>query len=444
MSLIEMIRNAGVVGCGGAGFPTDVKLDTKAEYLLINGMECEPMLRTDRYLMINRADEIVSAAAIMGEHLGASEIIIGIKDHYREEREALERAVKGSSCSVRVQGVSNSYPAGDEHVVVYELTGRRVPPGGIPVDVGCVVDNVGTVLAVYEAIKGLPVTDKYLTVAGEVENPVIVKAPIGTPVSECLKLAGGTKEEDTFLISGGPMMGKPLKSSRGEEDYVTKTTSGILAFKKDSYMALEAQPAELRRKEASKYCIQCSYCTMLCPRNLLGHPLEPHKIMRLFALGEEANVLTHADTVMSAALCSQCGVCGEYACPMGLKPNLVNQYIKEQLAIKGIKNNKWKSFEASGEREWRKLPSRRLAARMGLLDYYDIRITDVAEACPSKVFISLRQGIGAGSKPVVGAGDKVKKGDLIAVKPENALGSNIHASIDGTVLDVNEAVVIGG
>ena len=165
MSLIEMIRNAGVVGCGGAGFPTDVKLDTKAEYLLINGMECEPMLRTDRYLMINRADEIVSAAAIMGEHLGASEIIIGIKDHYREEREALERAVKGSSCSVRVQGVSNSYPAGDEHVVVYELTGRRVPPGGIPVDVGCVVDNVGTVLAVYEAIKGLPVTDKYLTVA---------------------------------------------------------------------------------------------------------------------------------------------------------------------------------------------------------------------------------------------------------------------------------------
>lgn len=444
MSLVEMVRNAGVIGCGGAGFPTDVKLDTNADYLLINGMECEPMLRTDRYLMTNKADAIVSAASCMGESIGADEIIIGIKEHYEEEAEALKRAALRASGNIKIKGVSNSYPAGDEHVVVYELTGRAVPPGGIPIDVGCVVDNVGTVLAVYEALKGVPVTEKYLTVAGEVEHPIIVKAPIGTSVSECIRLAGGMKEEGAFLINGGPMMGKPLGITDGAEDYITKTTSGILVLKRDSCQALEAEQMESYRKQASKYCIQCSYCTMMCPRNLLGHPLEPHRIMRLLALGENVDMTQHRETLMSALLCSQCGVCGSYACSMGLKPNIVNKYIKEQLSAHGIRAGKTESRGVSSEREWHKIPSKRLSVRIGVGDYYDEKITEIAEAKPAKVSISLKQGAGAGSIPIVAVGDKVSRGDLIAAKPENALGSNIHASIDGTILDVNEAIVIGG
>ena len=444
MAIVEIIKKAGVVGCGGAGFPTDVKINNKAEFFLVNGMECEPMLRTDRYLMLNKSEEIVTAANIIGKHLEAQKVIIGVKKHYVDETKALNAAIRRLGYDIEVKGVDNFYPAGDEHVVVHQLTGRVVPAGGIPIDAGCVVNNVGTMLAVYHALHHIPVTDKYFTVAGEVECPTIVKAPIGTSFADCIRLAGGVKEGASFIVNGGPMMGKPLKDLDAPEAYVSKTTSGILVFRDDSFLAMRDPSLERSRKMAARHCIQCSYCTMLCPRYLLGHPIEPHKSMRLFALGENACLEKHTDVIRNAMYCSQCGTCEMYACPMGLQPNLVNAYIKEQAALLGVRSQKLESGAPHAERHWRNIPSGRLAKRIGVGDYYHVEIKNMVEACPNKVRIKLKQGVGSSAVPVVSTGEYVEKGDVIAEVQGNRLGSRIHASISGRVVAIDDAIVIGG
>ena len=445
MSLLELMRQAGVVGCGGAGFPTDIKLQSQAEYLLLNGVECEPLLRTDRYMMTHKADEIILAIIAVGSQIGARKKIIGVKADYREEIASLESAIKKHNADISIHQLESFYPAGDEHVVVHELTGKTVPPGGIPLDVGAVVSNVGTMFAVYEAMNGKPFTHKYLTVTGEVHNPAIIHAPIGTSVEECIRLAGGAKNGRHFLINGGPLMGKPITLEQQKKAFIGKTTSGILVLPEDGYLSNSKTVSWKEcQKRAAKSCIQCSYCTMLCPRYLLGHPLEPHKIMRLFASEGDVSNMPDSEVMRSAQLCSQCEVCSVYACPMGLRPSMVNESIKAELAKRGIRPQKRECVSSREERKWRKVPSKRIAARAGVLEYYGIAVQGMAEALPRQVSINLRQGAGLPSEAIVKIGERVHEGQLIARRPENALGSDLHASINGTVLDIKESILISG
>lgn len=234
MNLAETIRAAGIVGCGGAGFPTHVKYTGgQTETILVNGAECEPLLATDRYLMRHFAREIVSAAAALGRETGAKRCVIALKAAYTAERAALEAAIAEQAAPVALHLLESFFPAGDEQSLVFEVTGRVVPPGGIPLAVGCVVNNTATVLCIHHAMEGRPFTQKYLTVTGEVAAPCIVKAPVGTPVEACIALAGGTPLSDYAVVNGGPMMGRPMTREEAGHAYVTKTMSGLIVLPPD-------------------------------------------------------------------------------------------------------------------------------------------------------------------------------------------------------------------
>ena len=449
MSVIQQIFDAGVVGCGGAGFPTHAKLSGKGvEVLILNGAECEPLLGTDRWLMRHRAKEIVTAAAAVAKEIGAAQWVVGLKKSYTREIAALEKGMgelpRGSAPG-RLHTMESFYPAGDEQVLVYEITGRVVPPAGIPLEVGAVVSNVATMAAVHDAMVGRPFTHKYLTITGAVAEPKVLRVPVGTSFGDCIRLAGGAVIDDWVAVNGGPMMGRVLTMVEAGEAVVTKTTSGILILPAEGAVgrASRISLAHMKNRAAAS-CIQCSYCTELCPRHLLGHPLEPHKIMRKMAISPDITQLLEDPDVQKAALCCQCGVCESYACPMGLQPRRVNGILKEALSKEGIRYQReegavWQPLPA---RRNRRIPTQRAAARAGVLDWYHTELEELAEYQPDRVVLPLDQQIGAACQPVVRAGDQVSEGQLVARCPEGRLGANLHASITGTVEEAEGRVVI--
>lgn len=226
MSTVDKIREAGIIGAGGAGFPTHVKVNCKAEYVIGNGAECEPILRVDQQIMDVYADKVIKGILAVKEQTGAEQAVVVLKAHYKDAVESLKKAAAGKG--VEIMKLKSYYPAGDEQQMVYEVTGRVVPTGGLPLDVGAVVSNVSTLMNIADALEGNPVIDKYVTVGGEVANPVTLKVPIGTPISELIAKAGGPASMDGYtIILGGPCMGKLTKDVTTP---VTKTTGGILVF----------------------------------------------------------------------------------------------------------------------------------------------------------------------------------------------------------------------
>lgn len=446
MNLLEQIREAGVVGCGGAGFPTHVKLNCNPEYYIINAAECEPLLRTDRWLMKNKAAQIVAAAKLAADEVKAKKRFIALKETYKEEIAALEAALAKSDSGFTLFRMKNFYPAGDEQAMVCDVTGRTVPPAGIPLDVGTVVSNVATIYAIGEAAQGIPFTQKYLTITGEVAQPTVLCVPMGTPLTECIEAAGGSLLADYRVVVGGPMMGKLYTPQQAKMLSVTKTTSGVLVLPLDTpFITAQSTPLQSILRRAKSSCIQCSRCTDMCPRYLSGHPLEPHKIMRKLAYNADIGELLQDEAVLSASLCSECGICEVYACPMGLQPRKVNQYIKDELRKAGVRYPKKEgSYTAREERELRRVPSKRMANRLGVGRYYDFRIDACKELTSEQVRLSLRQQIGAPCAPFVKEGDRVIKGQPIADAPDGALGARLHASIDGTVVSVADEIVIKG
>lgn len=449
MSVSKALEQAGVVGCGGAGFPTHVKLAGNVEYLIINGAECEPLLQTDRYIMRHCADAVVFSAASIGAELGVKKCVIALKAGYKEEIAALRAAISEvaarSGVPVSLHFLESFYPAGDEQTVVYEVTGRQVPPAGIPLDVGCAVSNAATMLAASDAIAGKPFTHKFLTVSGEVQVPKIVKAPLGTPLSECLAASGGPSVNEYRILAGGPMMGKILSEEDVRSACVTKTMSGIIvlpAFHRlVNIQRMSPRQIVVRARAA---CIRCAMCSELCPRHLLGHPIEPHKIMRRLALNGNIDALPLDDPVIrTAALCCECGICELLACPMELQPRQVNAALRKKLAASGARYEK-----GSGQRlpdpmrETRKIPTKRAAARTGVNKYEHVRIDCLAEIKPETVTLPLSQHIGAPCEPLIGEGEHVKAGGLIASPPKGKLGANLHASITGVATILSDAIVI--
>ncbi len=444
MELLEQIKNAGVVGCGGAGFPTHIKLNCKVDTLIINGAECEPLLRTDRWLMCHRAVEIVTAAGLCGNAVGASQVYIAVKEHYAKPVAALREAIQALNSPVKLFLLQNFYPAGDEQALVLEVTGRTVPPAGIPLDAGAVVSNAATMNAVYDAAQGEAFTQKYLTVTGEVANPAILRVPVGTPLMKCVEAAGGTALTEYRILCGGPMMGKLYTKEEAQRETVTKTTSGITVLPADIPLVEQREtPLRVILRRAKTACIQCSRCTELCLRHLSGHPLQPHMIMRKLAYAEDLPTVLEDNAVHQALICSQCGVCEVYACPMGLQPRQVNLFVKDALAKKGVRyarsGDTWMPMEM---REWRKAPSRRMAVRLGVGKYYDYEISALLTPEVRQVRLALKQGAGAPAVPVVQVGDSVTVGQRIANCPEGATGSNLCASISGVVTAVDGAISI--
>ena len=430
MDVKEMVMNAGILGAGGAGFPTHVKINCQAGAVIVNGAECEPLLRVDQQVMELYAAEIVEGLRLVMEQTGAKEGIIALKKHYEGAVKALGAAIEPFG-QLRLHLLREYYPAGDEQQIVYEVTGRVVPTGGLPLDVGAVVCNASTLLNVADAAAGKKVVEKYVTVGGAVRTPRTFKVPVGISCRELLEAAGGTAEPCRYII-GGPCMGRVVDDP---DVPVTKTTGGFLAFPVD-HPLWKLREETLNMQLIRSVCCQCSMCTQMCPRNALGLNVQPHKAMRTIAQGTD--LLGDANGVFS---CCNCGVCTYYACNFGLKPSQAMQQMKAMLAQKGVKPRKEVYTRADRSIDDKKLPVKRLIARMGL-ERYDVDAPLSEKLLPTgQVRIMLRMGVGAPSVPVVGVGDKVRKNTLVADIAPGKLGVKMHASISGTVTAVTDSYI---
>lgn len=437
MNLTDAVKAAGVVGAGGAGFPTHVKLSGQVECFIVNAAECEPLIETDKYLCRTFPDRIVKAVGIIREHLGATRAVIALKGKYKPEIAALEKAISQQNAQIELFQMPTFYPAGDEQTMVQQVTGRVIPERGLPANVGCVVDNVGTVLNVLDALEGKNVTDKYLSVVGEVKEPIMLHVPLGTSLRECVA-AAKPNLTNYALIVGGPMMGKTLVDEKAiDEAVVTKTTGNLIVLPKDHYLFRRAQlPLQTIRHQAMSVCIQCHMCTDLCPRYLIGHKIRPHMMMRNIWREEQVQDNDeYLQTFGDAANCCSCGVCEMFACPMGLSPRKVNEYLKGQLRNRGIQVPRNMEPEAQPTVDIRKTPTDRLVARLGLSEYYGAHAHTCLELTPDEVFIPFQQHIGKPAVAVKGIGSAVEKGELIA-KADEGLSTNIHASVTGIVTDI--------
>lgn len=427
--IIAAVKAAGVVGAGGAGFPTHVKINANVDVVIANGAECEPLLRAHQHIMAAESMKLVVGLKTVMLATGARRGYIGLKRKYEDAVNNLQMALKRlNEHEIELFFLPDFYPAGDEQVLVHEVTGRIVPEGGIPLHVGVVVANVETLVNITQALKGQPVTEKYVTVTGAVQSPVTLKAPIGIQVRDLIVLAGGAMVSDYAIIDGGPMMGKLVSP----EDPVTKTTGGIIVLPADHSLVRQKKvPWQAIVNQAKAVCCNCRACTDVCPRHLLGHSLQPHRIMQALGRGQ----LSETDIVTTAFLCSECGACDTYGCTMGLSPRRVNAEFKKQLAKAGIKNSHTaKPQSVHANREYRRIPTKRLLARLGL-DTYDVKAPLRSEEVKAyEVRLPLAQHIGVPARAVVAVGSRVSKGDLIAAIPDGAaVGANIHASISGQV-----------
>jgi Na+-translocating ferredoxin:NAD+ oxidoreductase RnfC subunit len=427
--IIEAVKLSGVVGAGGAGFPTHIKLSGKCDVVIANAAECEPLLFNNQELIKNGIDFIIDGLRLAIEATGAKRGIIAIKKKQQRSIYLINKEIE-SDIKLSIFLLEDFYPAGDEHILVYEVLERIIPEAGIPLDIGVVVQNVETLYNISRAVKGINLTEKYVTVNGAVKNPVTVIVPVGTQFKELLDMAGEPTVKDYLLIDGGPMMGKTVSP----DDAVSKTTAGLLIIPAGTYTWLSKKiNLNVQIKRAKAACCQCRECTDLCPRFLLGHTLEPHKIMRTVANG-----ITDLSLLKMASICCECGLC-DIICPMDLNPKAINLEIKRALQKNKVRYEKKSVERHMKERAWRKFPAKKLITRIGLEPYVSQQAILVEEPKEIKdVTMLLKQHVGIPASPVVEKGQKVRKGDLIGVIPEGGLGANLHASIDGIVVEVKQ------
>ena len=433
--LSHILRLSGIVGAGGAGFPTYAKLDKRAETIIMNCAECEPLLKLHRQLLEKKAYEIVRTFHMLAKCVGAREAIIGVKRTYTKTIAAL-MAVIGEYPEIRLGLLDEVYPAGDEVVLIYEVTGKVIRPGGLPIESGVAVFNVETVYNIYKAVEqGKPVDDKFISVVGEVKEPVTIRVPIGCTVEEVVQAAGGAVIDNPVYFIGGPMMGY----IGSETMPVTKTTNAVLVLPEEHMLVQrKRRKASIDLKRAAAACCQCTMCTDLCPRHLLGHPIEPHKFMRAATCKDIQNT----DIFLNTMFCSSCGLCENYSCMQGLSPrSLISDY-KSGLRAKGVKASE--NVEATSvdeARQFRKVPMERLMARLDLTRYNNPAPPVEKELPIKREKLLLSQHIGAPAVPNVKKGDVVERGQMLAT-PAEGLSVAVHASIDGKIIEVTEKYVI--
>jgi len=295
--IISRIKDLGIVGMGGATFPTHVKLmvpqDKKAEFLIINGVECEPYLTSDHRIMLERGDEIIIGIRLLMVALGVHSAFIGIENNKADAINHLQK-LTAPLPDISVVPLKVKYPQGGEKQLIKAVTGREVPSGKLPIETGCIVNNVGTALAVYEAVqKNKPLINRVVTVTGaSLRDPGNYLVRIGTPVDFLVEHAGGLPENTGKVISGGPMMGKSLTTL---DVPVVKGTSGILILSEG-----QSHRANLHN------CIRCARCVSVCPMGLQPVDLANYTSNNMYEEAEKAFIMD----------CMECGSC-QYTCPSG-------------------------------------------------------------------------------------------------------------------------------
>jgi Na+-translocating ferredoxin:NAD+ oxidoreductase RnfC subunit len=435
LNLIQKIFNAGVVGAGGAGFPAHIKAKSKVEYVLVNGAECEPLLHKDFELMKNFAPEIIHGVELMINQTSAKKSYFGIKEKNKEAVEAVEKKLPKGKIEINLLG--DFYPSGDEYELVYAATKRLIPVHGLPLDVGCVVNNVETFFNIGYASEDKPVTRKFISVAGAVKNPSSFFVPIGTSFKDLIKHSGGTTIPDYGIFISGIMMGK---LTYDVNDVVTKTTTGIIVLPIDHYLIQRmGRPVEDKKRIGKSACDQCSYCTELCPRYLLGYDVQPHKVMRSLVFTTTGKEVWN----QYADLCSSCGLCSLYSCPEDLYPREACDLSKAEMKKMKLKYEQLKPLKIHPMKEGRRVPLKQLMKRLNVTNYDVPAPYTNNSPQPDKVKILLKQHAGIPAKSIVKVGELVSENILIAQVDPDVVGANIHSSIGGKVTAVtNEFIQI--
>lgn len=427
MTLQEKIFNAGVVGAGGAGFPAHIKAKSKVEFVLANGAECEPLIHKDYELMLHFPKEISRGLELLIESTSAKKGYFGIKEKNAKAISAISRHLNGKT---ELTKLGDFYPSGDEFELVYTATGRLIPPAGIPLDIGCVVNNVETLYNIALAEKGIPVTKKFICVAGAVKKQSSFFVPVGTSFKDVIDFAGGTKVSEFGIFVGGVMMGH-LTFDLNEVS--TKTTAGLVILPKEHYLIKRKnQPEENWHRIGKSACDQCSYCTEFCPRYLLGYQVEPHKVMRSLGFTKTGSAAWN----QMADLCCSCGLCTLYACPEDLYPKEACDKAKVEMREAGIKFIQQKPVKVHPIKDGRRVPLQQLIMKLKLNDYSVEAPYNSGKMSVSKVRIPLQQHIGKPAIAIVKKGEMVAEGQMIGKIPDEVLGANIHASINGKVSQV--------
>lgn len=423
--IVAQMKEAGVVGAGGAGFPAYVKLSATAEIVLVNAAECEPLLHKDKELLHHRLTAVLEGLRTVMTSVGAARGIIGIKEKHHGLIDAL-RAVADND--MEVIPVRDFYPAGDEITLIYETTGRVVQAGALPGSQGVVVQNVETL---YNIGRARPVITKFMNVTGEVANPVTVEVPIGISFQEVIDFAG-PKLDSYAVVEGGPMMGRLVHDL---SQPVSKTTAALIVLPAD-HILIKRLSGLQRQKEVDRIgkaaCDQCMICTELCPRYLLGHPIQPHKAMRSLLFTQDGK-----EPERHTLYCCECNLCSLISCPEGLSPSMVcisnkRETRNRKLVYEGALDNGLHPLRA-----YRRTPSKKLKTMLDLARYTDVGPLVDFTFTPSRLKILLRQHIGKPAEPVVAVGDRVSAGQKLATVG-NDLGCEIHAPAAGTVSEITD------
>ncbi len=323
-SLISAVRESGIVGLGGAGFPLHVKLNvdpSKIDYLIINGAECEPYVTSDTYTMMHKSEDMGYALRVLCRYLGIKNVIVGIESNKKQAVDSMKKLCGSLSdiCNAKVQVLPAVYPQGGEKVLIYNTTGRTVNTGKLPIDVGCIVVNCTTLAVLGNYFQtGMPLVNKCVTVAGAaVKDPCNVVAPIGTKISDLLEFCGGLCEEPAKVIYGGPMMGIAIPDT---DLPIMKNTNAVLA--------LTEKEARLPKTTS---CIRCGNCTNHCPFGLAPAAIaKAYENMDAVKLGE-----------LCVDTCMECGCCS-FVCPANrplVQTNkLAKAFLREEMAKEAKKN----------------------------------------------------------------------------------------------------------
>jgi Na+-translocating ferredoxin:NAD+ oxidoreductase RnfC subunit len=432
--IVAKIFDAGVVGAGGAGFPTHIKAKARADVVIANGCECEPLIQSDRYALSAHLDEVLDGLTIMMLATGAGKGYVAIREGLPEVSRMLAERAEGLK-GIEVVTVVNNYPAGDEHVLVYEVTGRAIPQGGIPPDVGAVVSNVNTLVDVARAIRGEAVTGRIVSVCGDVPNPCIVRAPLGVTVGDLLDLTGNAGDlGGKGILLSGVMMGEFCDDLARPLD---KRNGSVIVLPSDNQVIVrKSLPVQTIIRRAASVCCQCTLCTELCPRHLMGHAITPHKIMRAISWSTAS-----APDLAGALFCSGCGLCGVYVCPMLLSPDRISFMVRTEMAKRQFEVQHPATTSVEPVRPHRLVPHDRIVERTGLAPY-ERELGYAGELEPERVSIPLVQHVGAPARSVVSVGESVKRGQPIAAVESDQVGARVHASISGVVVGVDHNIAI--
>jgi Na+-translocating ferredoxin:NAD+ oxidoreductase RnfC subunit len=402
--------------------------------VIANGAECEPLIHKDYELMVHHADRVVHGVGLLMESTGAKHGIVGVKKKNENAVEAFETATKGTPITLFLLG--DFYPSGDEYILVYEATKRLIPPQGIPLHVGVVVNNVETLNNISLAAEGMPVVEKFITVAGAVKRPVSFVAPVGMSYRDAIDIAGGANEPDVAVFVGGIMMGK-LETNLDLP--ITKTTAGLVVLPVEhTLVQRKSLPEKSMHRIGKSACDQCTYCTELCPRYMLGYDVQPHKVMRSLGFTRTGEAMWN----QYASLCCSCGLCTLYACPESLFPKEACDKSKRDMKAQGRTWSGSMEVQPHPMYEGRRTPLKQLMKKLGVAGYDRPSEFDATECRLSRVEIPLAQHVGESARPVVGVGERVRKGQCIGDIPDGKLGARVHASIDGVVKTVGESIII--